>query len=261
MNIYKYILRSLWYFRKKHFVVFLGIVISTAVLTGALIIGDSVKYSLFKLVDLRLGKAKYAMQTGDRFVRSQLARELSQKLNIDAASLLILNGIAINTENQKRVNKTQIVGIDSNFWKLSDIIMPNLLEDEVIINSSCAHKLNININEELLIRVDKVEEIPANAPFVAESNPSVSLRVKIKAIANDELLGRFSLQSNQITLVNIFVSRDFLAKQLKLVNLSNTILIAGNSDISEKIINRTFSEIWKLEDVGLSIRKIQDAAF
>jgi hypothetical protein len=40
------------------------------------------------MVDLRLGKAKYALMTGDRFVRGELANELANDLKIDASPLL-----------------------------------------------------------------------------------------------------------------------------------------------------------------------------
>jgi len=70
MSIFHYIIKSLWFFRKQHLAVLAGTLISTAVLTGALIVGDSIKYSLQKTVDARLGNVKFAMQTGDRFVSS-----------------------------------------------------------------------------------------------------------------------------------------------------------------------------------------------
>ena len=40
--------------------------LSAAILVGALIIGDSVKYSLMKIVENRLGKVQFALASGDR---------------------------------------------------------------------------------------------------------------------------------------------------------------------------------------------------
>ena len=92
MNLYRYISRSLWFFRKQHLTVLLGTLISTAVLTGALIIGDSVKYSLHQLLNIRLGEIEYAMPTGDRFVRADLAKDLSQELDIKVQAVLRVKG-------------------------------------------------------------------------------------------------------------------------------------------------------------------------
>jgi len=69
----KLILRSLWFFRKQHLAVMAGTLISTAVLTGALIIGDSVMLSLKNLVEIRLGDTHYALQTGDLKVGALVA--------------------------------------------------------------------------------------------------------------------------------------------------------------------------------------------
>jgi|GEM_PF-6829301 len=58
-------IRSLWYYRKLYLAVFTGVVLSTAVLSGALIIGDSVRHSLIKLTDMRLGATRIAISRGD----------------------------------------------------------------------------------------------------------------------------------------------------------------------------------------------------
>lgn len=59
MTLFRFIIQSLKYYKKQHFALFLGTIISTAVLTGALIVGDSVKLSLKSLVDSRLGNIRY----------------------------------------------------------------------------------------------------------------------------------------------------------------------------------------------------------
>ena len=87
MNIVRLIIRSLFFYRKQQLAILAGTILSTAVLTGALIVGDSVKGSLKQMVDLRLGKTKFAIITGDRFVRSELAHELSKELKIKASPL------------------------------------------------------------------------------------------------------------------------------------------------------------------------------
>ena len=201
MSFIQFIIKSLWFFRKQHLAVFAGTLISTAVLTGALIVGDSVKFSLKQIVDARLGNTKFAMQTGDRFVRTELANDISKDLDIATSSLLMLESIAINTESNFRINKTQIYGIDQNFWELSNKTTPELNEDEVIVSENVAQKLNLKINDEILLRVENANVIPLNAPFAKESDPSVSFRVIVKAIADDENLGRFGLK-NILEMIN-----------------------------------------------------------
>ncbi len=227
-------------------------------LTGALIIGDSVKHSLKHLVYLRLGNIKYAMQTGDRFVRAQLSEELAVKLNSKTSSVLLLKGIGINTTEQKRINNIQVIGIDQKFWELSCINMTELNEDEVIISKNCAQRLNLQANNEFLLRVENINVIPVNAPFVAGNNPTVSLRLKVKAIAADEELGRFSLISNQNAPANIFISREFLARQIELKDMVNTILVSESEENNwdENKLNEILAETWKFKDAGLTIQEL-----
>ena len=49
------IFRNLWFYRKPWLAVLAGASISIAVLTGARAVGDSVRYSLQRLTDVRLG--------------------------------------------------------------------------------------------------------------------------------------------------------------------------------------------------------------
>ncbi len=260
MAIFKFILRSFWYFRKQHLAVLAGTIISTAVLTGALIVGDSVKFSLRQIVDARLGSTKFALQTGERFVRSELSNDISNDLKIKTAPLLHLNCIAINSESNLRINKAQIYGVDQNFWQLSNKTLPDLNDDEIIVSENVAEKLDLKINDEILLRVENANVIPLNAPFAKESDPSVSFRVIIKEIANDQNLGRFGLKNIQSAPYNIFISRDYLAKKLEVEGLSNVIIASNNlnNDLTSDDINYSFEKVWKLKDAGLLIRELED---
>src|SRR6478752_2796027 len=70
------ILASLRHHWRIHVAVVLGVAAATAVLTGALIIGDSVRGSLRHLVLDRLGKIDELLVL-DRFFRQELAAELA----------------------------------------------------------------------------------------------------------------------------------------------------------------------------------------
>lgn len=260
MSIIKFIFRSLWHFRKQHIAVLVGTMVSTAVLTGALIIGDSVNYSLNHLVEKRLGNVEFAMMTGDRFVRAQLADDLSKEIGVKVAAALNLEGISINPESNLRVNKTQIYGIDSSFWQLSNVKPISLDNDEAVISSNLAIKLNLELGNTILLRVENVDFIPVNAPFVEEEQSSVALRLKVKAIVDADKFGRFSLKSNQVAPYNIFIERDFLCDRMELSGFVNTILVADIEDesIGTDFLNNKIKEVWTLEDAGLIIDEIPE---
>lgn len=258
MKTFRYIFRSLIHYKKQHLAVFFATLISTAVLTGALIVGDSVSYSLENLVHKRLGKINYSLFSGDRFVRAELAKDISTSLNIPCAALLKIEGVSINPDNQKRISKTHIVGIDKDFWELSDIEIPNLKKDEIYISNNLAERLEIEVGQEILLRIRNADFVPIQAPFSSNENPSVAVRVKVKKILEEDELARFSFRKTQTSPYNIFINREYLAEQLELENYANTIIISGNESINEGLLNDCLRKEWKLEDASLSLNKIEE---
>lgn len=294
MSILKFIIQSLRFYWRQHIAVFLGTLISTAVLTGALIVGDSVRMSLTKLVDVRLGNTRYALQASDRFVRAELAFEIGAKLKTTTASLLMIQGITVNPESEARINRVQVLGTDSSFWSLSGIQMDALLDDEAVVSANIAQRLKIKVGDEFLLRVEKISIIPLNAPFSQDVDPSVALRLRVKAIANDNSMGRFSLKSNQAEPFNVFVSREMLSGKLDLAGKANVILVGvlnekalssislprtqesspvidsrvrgnrayfassppGNEVI---ILNNCLQDVWQLEDANIKIRDLKES--
>ena len=61
MDAWRFILASLRHYRRIHLAVALGVAVATAVLTGALLVGDSVRGSLRDLTLQRLGRIDSAI--------------------------------------------------------------------------------------------------------------------------------------------------------------------------------------------------------
>src|SRR6185503_20587966 len=100
MSRFKLLLRTLTYFRLSNFAVIAGSAIACAILTGAMMVGDSVKLSLRDLTIHRLGPIDYAMTPG-RFVNEDLATRIANhkdfKANFSQSILAItLRGDATN---------------------------------------------------------------------------------------------------------------------------------------------------------------------
>ena len=79
MKTRKLILKSLLFYWRTNLGVFFGVAISTAIIVGALVVGDSVRFSLRQITLDRLGRIEYAIASGDRFFRSALAGELADR--------------------------------------------------------------------------------------------------------------------------------------------------------------------------------------
>lgn len=238
---------------------FLGTLVSTAVLTGALIIGDSVRYSLHNLVNKRLGKTEYILNGGGRFVRAELAHEINAKLNVTASPMLMLLGIAINSEANTRINNVQVLGIDESLSQFSPKVLPTLSGDSVLLSENLAQSLNLKAGDEFLLRVEDANVIPLNTPLVPENKPSIALRLSIKAIIGDDKLGGFSLQNNQTAPNNVFLSRTLLAEKLDLSGLANVVLLSGNKEkvFQIKDFELALGKSVQLADAGLKIKEIK----
>ena len=80
MSFWKIIAKNLLYFRRQNLGVALGVALCAMVLIGALTVGDSVRSTLSKIAEARIGKADMALLATDGFFRDELANEISTEL-------------------------------------------------------------------------------------------------------------------------------------------------------------------------------------
>ncbi len=262
MKSRKLILKSLIFYWRTNLGVLLGAAISTAIIVGALVVGDSVRYSLRQITFDRLGRIEYAMTSGDRFFRSELAGEISDVLSVETTSILNLTGIAISDGGTQRANSVQVMGIQNDFWKMSEstIDFPELEADEAIVNERLAATLKLQIGDEFLLRVEKSNYLPRETPLVSDEDFSVAIRLRIIRIASKEKMGNFSLKANQVAPFNIFLSRAILSNEMELADLANMLLVATKEKdrVALETLNSTLKNKFKLEDAGLKLRELPE---
>jgi ABC-type antimicrobial peptide transport system permease subunit len=257
MTSWKYIWRSFLHFRKQHLALFLGMAISAAVLTGALIVGDSIRYSLGRMVDTRLGKTQFALTGGSRYMDIHLAGSLAKALQVPVSPLLMLQGIVIEPDSGIRVNKAFVMGIDSSFNNVCAVPSTIPGDEEAVVGKSLADRLGVQVGDELLIRVESASLVPVDAPFAQEPTASTAFRKTIVAIAGDDQCGRFSLGNAQSTANNVFVSLHWLGQKLDLDGLSNTLLITGDGKtFTPDALHDSIQKSWTMKDLGLSVRNL-----
>ena len=95
MNRLGLTVRSLRHYWRMHLGVLAGVVVGAAVLTGALLVGDSVDASLRGIALARLGDTAHALDTGKRYLDEALAERLSDALDRDLPAVLRLRGMAL----------------------------------------------------------------------------------------------------------------------------------------------------------------------
>lgn len=256
MNTLKFIIRSIVYYRRQHLGLFLGMTITATVLTGALIIGDSIQFSLEKMVENRLGKTTVVVSGGSRFVDTGLAAKLANKIQVPVSPVLMLRGIAVNPSSGERLNQAFVLGIDSTFNGIAEVPLPGLSDDEAIINTALSERLGLKTGDNMILRVQSASVIPVNAPFSREPVPTVAIRLTVKAIAGADQAGMFNLANSQSAAYNVFVSRDFLGKEMNLGGLSNVILIAGEQEkAASSAFEYSMQQVWSIKDMGLFVKR------
>ncbi len=260
MNPRRFLLRSLFYYRKTHFWVVLGTMMSTAILVGALVIGDSVRHSLRKIVFDRLGTTEFALSSGDRYFQVRMGDDLAETLNTAVAPLLQTKGIAIADGGQRRINDIQVVGVDARFGEMGgeSEIFSQLGPGEAVLNRPLASRLGLRENDEILLRMEKLDIMPKDAPLSIDSDSSVARRFLVKGIAGDSALGKFNLRADQLTPSTVFVSLPFLSREMGVEDKANVLLVAERAERSLDLqeMNEALKEIWNLSDTGLELRDI-----
>src|SRR5438477_12004537 len=121
MSVFQLVVAGLRHHWRINFSVALGVAAATAVLTGALVIGDSVRGSLRHLVLDRLEKIDQLLVL-DRFFRQELATELARSRNeahVVPSVLFPAATVQSDGERGKRLaSGVLVVGSDASFWNL-----------------------------------------------------------------------------------------------------------------------------------------------
>ena len=236
MTAGKFIWRSLRFYWRTHLSVLAGVAVTTAILTGALAVGDSVRFSLRQLALLRLGRITHALQTGDQFFRAALADETG------TVPVLLRQGIATVPDGSVRANDVQVAGMDERFWKLG--ATSNFTG--LVVNARLATQLGVKIGDTIVVRVELPAWLSHDAPLSGKADTTVAIRGQVSAVAGDEDFGRFSLQANQVPSFTVFLPLAQLQKELQRPGQANGLLsAAGAPDLARH---------WTLADAGVEVR-------
>jgi ABC-type antimicrobial peptide transport system permease subunit len=272
MSSFRFIVRSLLFHWRINLSVVMGVAAATAVLTGALLVGDSVRGSLRHLTLDRLGRIDEVLVT-DRFFRSQLADELSRgerfAENFASATPAILfpSGTVEKPEQDRRTRASGvlIVGCDEAFWALGQPqARPDPLpgDGQIVLNAPLAEDLGAEVGDRVVLRLAKVNQIPADSPLGKKSDRIRSLaQLEVVDIIPAESLGRFSLRPSQSLPRNAYVSINSVQRALEQSGQVNAILVAGESAArppSEEA-SQALAEMLRptLADYGFAIQHIR----
>ncbi len=260
MTVLKFIFNNLRYYTRKNLLLALGVAISGAVLTGALVVGDSVEYSLNRIVEHRLGEISHVLKAGDRYFTKELSERVENRLQIPVSSILLQEGSAVADGGARRMNHIQVLGVEPGFDRLAGLegYYSKLSGDSIIISRNLANRLSAEAGDELLLRIEKASLIPLNAPFVSDAESVVTLRATIKDVADDPEMGRFNLKVSQTAPFNIFISLSHLEKLMDFSGRVNVMLLQADEQTSSEEIWEAIQGEFSAADAGLKLSMLEE---
>ncbi|MHC4867236.1 MAG: FtsX-like permease family protein [Planctomycetota bacterium] len=262
MSLWKLVRSSLVFYWRTNVGVFLAALVSTAVLVGALAVGDCVRESLSARAVARLGKIELAVAGQNRFFRGALAEALSAELKTTLAAALQVRGMISNADGSKRVNRVEVLGVDVRFFEVGGGGNPfgDDWSEAAVLNEALAARLGVGPGDEVVVRIEKASIMPRDVPLAPGSDLSIAFRLVVKAVSGADEFGEFGLQANHLSPLNVFVPIDWLADKLRRRGRANMLLAAGRAgdEVTVEKANAAIGKVWELADAGLEVRVLQE---
>ncbi|MCX5646244.1 MAG: ABC transporter permease [Phycisphaerae bacterium] len=284
MSLWRLVTRSIGFYWRTNLAVLLAVVVATGVLTGALAVGDSVRYTLQKTLEARLGQVELAVLPQGRYFRAALAEDLERPLGGTVAPVLQVSGIITNDDGSQRVNRVQVLGVTDKFYAVGPGAVGRASPHDVVawasrpwigdhgqdaratgedgaagvvLSEPVARRLGVAVGEEVVLRVEKPGLMPRDVPLVSDKDRTVAFRLKVQAIADDSTFGRFDLQANQASALNIFVPLSWLGEQIEQPGRANMLLAAHlKSGVLADQMSTAVKRAWQLADAGLELERL-----
>jgi putative ABC transport system permease protein len=277
MSLLRTALASLVFHWRIHLAVALGVAAATAVLTGALLVGDSVRGSLRALALDRLGKIDELLIV-DRFFRSELASELAAERSFRehfaaaVPAILFPSGsvehvvtLDDGTQHRTRAAGVTVIGSTPEFWQFGDGEFARQAPPgagQIVLNQPLAEQLGVAVGDRVILRLGKLEQVPADSPLGRTSGRVESLpELEVTGILPAASLGRFSLQPMQTAPQNAYVSLATLQEGLAAEGKANAIFVAGMNPDSppDEAASRELAAALRprLADLGLNLKHVR----
>ena len=261
MSLWGLVKRSLGFYWRTNLGVLLAVAAGTAVLTGALAVGDSMRHSLLMMVAARLGDTQLALVPQNRFFRDELADELSAEMDTIVAPVLNLRGTITTSDGTKRANRVEVLGVDERFFQVGGGANPFGSDgsEAIVVNRGLAAELGVEPDDEVVLRIVKPGLLPRDAPLSLDTDLSAAFRLRVKVVAGRAEFGRLDLQANHVAPLNVFVPIRWLQEKLGRVGQANMILVAASrrGEITVDRANEAVSRCWQLADAALELRELE----
>ena len=246
MTSTRLIWRSATYYWRTNLAVVAGVAAAVSVLSGALLVGNSVRGSLRDLAMSRLGRTEVVISSTD-FFRDALAADIERSTpGAKTAPMIVATGVVTDEAGGRRASGVLVYGVDEQFWafhgkkhKAGVLLSPALVSD-----------IGASTGNAILLRLQKPAAIPIESLFGRKDDVARTVRLMLDAVLPADELGEFSLQPQQSEVRAIFVPLTRVQRDLGVPGRVNTILAAGSD---ANAIATTVRRAVTLEDLGAAL--------
>lgn len=239
--------------------------VAVAVLTGALMVGDSMRGSLRDRALARLGPFDAA------FVFPQFVRETFAEGNgprpgpsFRLCPAMVLQGTVEKVDAQCSGGQVNIFGVDERFWEMTGLRAAEAGDGRnprgAVLNQPLAALLGARVGEEILVRLRRPDDVSPETLLGRRDDTMTALRLTVDSVVPANGPGGLALRPTQYDVYNVFVPLAAMQRSLKRVGQVNTVLLGG---IPAHQWSRSGFVPWlchaaednlALSDLGLSIR-------
>lgn len=231
--MFKLLIESIWHYRRISLVVILAVAISTAVIGGSLIVGDSIRFSLKRMTQQRLGQITHVLHSGI-FFREDLASDVQNHLPEDAqpeaateiqdavvVPAMLLTGSIERKQSEDellRVGSVSVVGVTNQGWNLLDNGGVSAAEGRsVVLGYRTAKELKAKPGDEVSLWMEIPSSIPRDSLLGERSEVTTELVLEVTAILPEDIgASRFDLNPGQQLPFNAFVDLATVQERLGL---------------------------------------------
>ncbi|MBO4755009.1 MAG: FtsX-like permease family protein [Bacteroidales bacterium] len=227
MNHRSIISQSRKFYWRFYRLVALAVIVMMAVLTGSLLLGDSVRGTLVKRVGERLGSTETIIVGGTGFMSETV---MQQPLLAHAQGFLMSDGFVSLGD---KLLPVYVWGTDAD----------SLQWGEAMVNEPLLDKLG-DIDE-IVLHLPAHSLVPSGSLFVTKRY-ATQLRLHVEGVKGVDKGGNLLLKNEQTLPLNVFVCREELAEAMELEGRINVIL--ADDVIDEK----QWADSWTPECSGFS---------
>jgi putative ABC transport system permease protein len=213
-----------------------AVIVAVAVITGSLVIGDSVRTTLVKRVDERLGKTETLIFSQYAFLNDTIL----ENLTVEMQHVASLRGVLLSNG---------FVSISGKFipvmvWGTDDM---EINKGEARINNALFNEIKSSQAKEIALRLPTTGMVPLGSMFVTDTY-TISLRLELDSTVSVEQGGNINLKNEQTIPFNIFLNREELAETMNIPGKINVILS------SQLISKDDFASAWNYTCSGLNVK-------